>query len=136
MIKQIIPCELRGTDPAGSGEYGASRGSRTHNGIDYVCVPGCQVLSPVDGVITKRGYPYGDDLQWRYVQITDSDGLMHRLFYVEPSLGPMKRLRKGSIIGVAQDITQRYPDNGMQPHIHLEVKDQAGDYIDPEECGY
>ena len=136
MIKQIIPCELRGTDPAGSGEYGASRGSRTHNGIDYTCVPGCEVLSPVDGVISKLGYPYADDLTWRYVQITDSDGLMHRLFYVEPNVGIGQKISLNMAIGIAQDITLRYPDKGMQPHIHLEVKDQAGDYIDPEECGY
>ena len=126
MIRQAIECELRGSDPAGEGHYGASRGDRTHNGIDYKCVPGAAVLSPVYGEISKLGYPYAD-LQWRYIEITDDSGLHYRLFYVKPIdfLGVGSHIDEDDIIGIAQDISERYPDQGMTPHIHYEIKDQA-----------
>jgi hypothetical protein len=74
-------------DSAGQGTFGASRGGgkRSHKGTDYEMKAGELVDSPVVGEVTKIGFPYGDDLSYRYVQITDMDGINHRLFYVEPS---------------------------------------------------
>ncbi len=34
-------------DPAGSGHYGAPRGRRKHNGLDFLCVPGQTVVCPI-----------------------------------------------------------------------------------------
>ena len=79
MIKGIA--RKRIGDRWGQGHYGASRGSRTHNGIDYVLHCGTTVLSPVEGTVTKIGYPYSDDLSYKYIQITSEDGFQHRIFY-------------------------------------------------------
>jgi murein DD-endopeptidase MepM/ murein hydrolase activator NlpD len=130
-MKAIIPTELkkRTSDKWGEGYFGAPRGDRTHNGIDYECPPECQILSPVDGKITKHGYPYGDDLTFRYVQITTKDGYDHRLFYVEPILPIGRIVKKDTVIGFAQDLNERYPD--ITPHIHYEVKHE-GNYLNPE----
>lgn len=133
MIKQIVELEIR-NDPAGKGHYGAPRGERTHRGIDFVCTPGAAVLTPVGGIVTRLGYPYADDLSWRYVEVTTSaDKLRHRFFYVEPADNIKVGTHVGThtIIGAAQDIPRKYPDQQMIAHVHYEVKDQAGNYMDP-----
>lgn len=134
MIKQIVELQLRGIDEGGDGAYGASRdgGARVHNGVDYECVPGGVVLSPIVGKVTKIGFPYGDDLSWTYIEI-QSGLLFHRLFYVTPHelLLEGDDVAMGMDIGIAQDISQRYPK--CKPHIHYEIMDQAGNYLDPNE---
>lgn len=119
-------------DTAGSGEYGSSRGRRTHRGIDYLVAPGDEICSHIHGRVTKLGYPYGDDLTYRYVEVTCLAELKHRFFYVEPSVAIGDIVAPGEPVGVAQDITARYPDQGMLPHCHYEVKMGDG-YINPDD---
>ena len=119
-------------DAAGDGHFGAPRGSRTHNGVDYCCTPGGFVHSPVDGTVTKLGYCYTDDPYWRYVEVTDDSGLRHRLFYTLPLVLNDELVTAGQIIGEAQDVSQRYPGQGMKPHVHYEIMDASGSYINPE----
>lgn len=130
MIAQVVPLHVR-IDPAGSGHFGARRGGRSHRGIDYRCTPGLGVLSPAIGYVSKLGYCYSDDLTWRYVQVTDTGGLFHRLFYVDPSLQVGDRVTTESVVGVAQDISTRYPGQQMRPHVHYEVM-RDGEYLNPE----
>ena len=132
MIYPILEPVIR-MDQAGNGYYGAPRGDRTHSGVDYLCRPGGVVYAPVSGTVSKLGYPYADDLQWRYVQITDEAGDDHRLFYCLPVVSAGDYVHRGDVIAEAQDISERYPDQGMNPHIHYEVKQPDGTYRDPEE---
>jgi len=110
-------------DPAGDGNYGANRngGKRTHNGIDFLAVPGTTVQSPVAGKVTKLGYTYADDLSYRYVEITDDSSRRHRFFYVKPAVAVNDMVFVESIIGTAANICDRYPDREMKNHIHYEV---------------
>jgi len=118
----------RKSDKWGQGHFGAPRGDRKHNGIDYACLEGSEILSPVDGQVTKHGYPYADDLSFRYVQITNGER-KHRIFYVDPILPIGRIIKEGDVIGTAQDLEQRYPE--ITPHIHYEI--MIGDkYLDPE----
>ena len=133
-MKAIIATELRKriSDKWGAGHFGASRGSRIHHGIDYICPPESQVLSPVTGKITKLGYAYKKDENenpYRYVQITAQDDKQHRVFYVEPILAVGRYVREGDIIGFSQDLGERY--QGITPHVHYEIK-LDGRYLDPE----
>lgn len=123
----LTPSVIR-SDSAGEGHYGASRGSRTHKGIDYLCEPGAPVFAPCSGKVTKHGYPY-PDLSYHYIQITDGDR-DHRLFYCYPLIEVGEYVTEGQIVAEAEDITARYPGQGMQPHIHYEVK-EGGEYINP-----
>lgn len=124
---------LRGQDSWGSGAYKASRGSRTHNGIDYAAAPGTAILSPVAGRVTKLGYPYANDLSYRYVQLTAKDSrLLYRVFYIFPAVGLEDFVDRDCVIGYAQDIAARY-DSRMTNHIHFEIKDAAGVYYHPED---
>lgn len=129
-IKAVL--KKRVSDCHGSGHFGASRGSRTHNGIDYTCVKGAAIASPTSGTVTKIGYPYKDDLSFRYVEITDSLKLRHRVFYIHPSMHIEKgvKVTKNTIIGISQDLTGRY--DGITPHVHYEIKDMNGKFLNPE----
>lgn len=133
IIQQRTIMQLR-SDPAGDGSWQASRdgGKRRHNGIDLVCQPGGILISPLYGEVTKLGYAYGEDLFWRYIEITDRDRLKHRFFYANPIVKAGEIVTPLSSIGEMQNITLKYPNTGMTPHIHYGVKDQTGKYIKPE----
>jgi len=36
------------------------------------------------------------------------------------------------VIGKAQDVTARYPELDMAPHVHYEIITAEGEYLDPE----
>lgn len=137
-IQQVVTLGVR-SDSAGDGAFGSPRSKMkdgmlvkyTHCGIDLECFPVDPILSPINGKVTKLGYPYASDLSWRYIQVTDMDGMDHRFFYVNPTVYLGTQVFEGTTLGVAQDITERYPDRGMKPHIHYEIKDKGGAFIDP-----
>ena len=133
MITGTLPKRMN--DPWGSGEFGAPRGNRTHKGIDYACYPRTEIQTPVSGTVTKLGYPYGDNLKFRYVEVTADDGMRHRLFYVEPDIKRGAEVSAGDIVGISQDISSRYRDESkpaMINHVHYEILDDAGDPVNPE----
>lgn len=129
-MKAHIETELMGrvVDPWGQGHFGAPRGSRTHNGQDYCCPVGARILSPATGIVTNVGYPYGDDLTFRYVQVTDREGAEHRVFYISPLVRHGADVAEGQAIGLSQDLGKRYPD--ILQHIHYEIR-YRGEFVDP-----
>jgi len=123
----------RTSDNYGSGSYKASRGKRIHNGQDFAAPKGSICLSATSGIISKFGYPYADKLEYRYVEVT-TDGLKLRYFYVQPDpcLIVGDNISKRTRLGLVQDLTTAYP-NGMTNHVHFEIKQKDGSYIDPNE---
>jgi murein DD-endopeptidase MepM/ murein hydrolase activator NlpD len=132
MIKLTAP--ERGLDSFGSGAYGASRGNHTHRGVDFSALPNSIVHASRGGKVTKLGYPYSDDLDYRYVQVTDAYGLEWRYFYVKPSVAVDDVIRTGDSIGFVQDLDTRY--KGITPHVHLEIKDEDGTFINPKSVNF
>jgi len=126
LITSILP--VRGNDAHGSGAWGASRGSRTHKGIDFAAFPLTRICSPIDGECTKLGYPYGDDLSFQYVEVTDERGRQHRFFYLEPLVKVGDTIKTGQPLGTVQDLERRY--HGITPHCHYEIK-RNGEYLNP-----
>jgi len=132
--------EHRGADSWGDGSFGASRGGgkRSHKGIDYCADPGDEILSPATGSVTKLGYPYApkpsDKTTYRYVEITDYSGFRHRVFYIKPVVGMDRHIKEGEIIGIQQDIAEKYstPHKVMKNHCHYEILDLSNNPIDPE----
>ena len=109
---------IRG-DPAGDGRYGAKRGEKTHQGTDFLCIPGQDVYAPARATILRVANPYKDstysglllDCTWCYI----------KLFYLQPITGKGAEVYRGQVIGIAQDVTERYKGQAMLPHIHMEV---------------
>lgn len=129
MITAILP--QRGLDSHGSGDWQASRagGRRKHKGVDWLVPVGATVLSVVSGRVTKLGYPYADDLSYRYVEVTDPGGSRYRVYYIEPLVALNEAVYANRTpIGVAQDLGQRYP--GIPNHVHSEIK-RGSRHVDP-----
>lgn len=129
MIKLIAP--QRTNDVHGSGAWQAPRGYGKHRGIDIACLPDSIILSSTEGVVSKLGYMYNDDLSYRYVQVTTPDGYKIRYCYVEPDVKVRDTIEVGQPLGVVQDIGRRY--KGITPHIHLGVMNLEREYINPED---
>ena len=119
---------IRGSDTFGAGYFKAPRGKRTHNGVDPVTTTGAAFRSFNDGVVTKLGYPYADDLHYRYVQVTHADGSAWRYFYILPTVTMGQHIKTGDPLGTCQSLEPRYP--GITQHVHFEVM-RNGAYIDP-----
>ena len=108
------------SDPAGSGHYGAPRGKRKHDGIDFLCKPGQTVSCPIEtGLVVRLAYPY-ETTKYGGLLIKNKH-LAIKIFYLDPWPGIIGTLiSRGDPIGIAQDITERYGGQ-MRPHLHLAV---------------
>jgi len=78
--------------------------------------------------VTKLGWPYVGNFDIRYVQIS-CEKYRYRVFYVSPTVAVGDTVELGDIIGAAQSLKQLYP--GITDHVHLEVKDPDGAFVDP-----
>lgn len=109
------------SDAAGFGYFGAPRSNgRTHNGVDFECTVGQYVLSPIDGIVVRHARPYRDG-PLRGIEIKNGD-VSIKIFYMEPLKFFSDKVAPGELIGYTQDVTIRYPDQGMTPHVHLEMR--------------
>jgi len=110
---------IRGSDPWGNGHYGASRGSRTHLGCDFICTPGQHIVMPITGTVIRVANPYvNSDFSGLVIS---NHQITLKLFYFMPDLKYIgQTLPKGHFIGIAQDISKRYEE--MTPHIHVQVE--------------
>jgi len=111
---------IRKSDSHGSGEYGASRGAnRYHTGVDFICEPGQIIVSPCQGKIVRVARPYATGY-WLGVLIRN-EILSLFLFYLIPHKELIgQEVRAGHDIGIAQDISVKYP--GITPHIHMQIE--------------
>ena len=124
---KLTELQERGQDKWGSGAYLASRGGRDHNGVDLAVQPETEIKATFAGTVTKLGFPYGDDLNYRYVQIS-KDGYDYRIFYVHPIVNIGDEVTEDTIIGTSQNLNKRY--EGITEHVHLEVK-KDGEFVNP-----
>jgi len=130
LVRSTLQGEIR-VDPEGDGHFGASRGKHTHEGVDYVVTHHDPVFAIMDGKITRFGYPYDGNIEYRLCEIV-SGHVEAKLMYLHPFpylLG--EEVRQGQIIGAAQSISLKYTKD-MIDHIHTEVR-VNGRLVDPEE---
>lgn len=127
----VASMRSRRNDQHGSGQYGASRGGRTHRGLDVISVAGENVYSPIEGEIVREAVPYANDPSYRGLVIRGSGPWSDyevKLFYVEGFF--CGQVAPGDLVGTAQDLTTKYP--GITNHIHVEIR-KSGAFIDPFE---
>lgn len=109
------------SDTWGDGHYGASRGARKHEGVDYLAVPGQNIVAPVSGQLTRTVFPYRNNTNWMGCEIEGENCRIY-LFYMIPDDDKiMTFVTEGDVIGVAQDISKKY-DSKMMPHVHLQFE--------------
>lgn len=121
-------------DSRGDGHFGASRGRRTHNGLDIVVTPGSGVYCPIEGYMKRVAYPYGQgrrNKKWLGCAIEGTGlyrGYEVKIFYMDPFLLG-EYVYPNDIIGKAQAISKKY-SSSMIDHLHIEVR-YKGQLIDP-----
>jgi len=109
------------SDSAGDGHWQANRGDRRHKGIDLLCDPGQDILSPIKGFVTRVAYPYADDPSWKGIVI-QGDWCRIKMYYLDPFVRIGRQVTQGEVIGKAQNISLRYGGD-MRAHVHLEFEE-------------
>ena len=105
------------SDKQGDGHFGASRGNRTHQGLDFLCEPGQIVRAAISGKLS-RSRPYHNDTEYVGCGIWGKK-YMVKMWYFTPYEDLIHdQVKAGQEIGLAQDISQKY-GGSMLPHIHL-----------------
>jgi hypothetical protein len=113
-------------DAKGLGHFGAKRGYRIHQGVDFECKPGQDIVCPVDyATILREAIPYANDYKYRGLLLCN-DQVLIKMFYCEllPDMVGATVV-EGQVIAKAQNIAAKY-GKGMIPHIHLQI-----DKVDP-----
>ena len=106
-------------DPMGDGHFGMSRGAKKHNGVDFIATPGQAVFSPIDGKVVRKILAYENDSYYG-IEIEGKRATVS-LLYLQPLRGIVgSTIKKGEIVGTAQDISKRY-NKSMIPHIHMRI---------------
>jgi hypothetical protein len=117
-------------DAGGAGYYGARRTKEAagrkieyaHRGTDYQCRPGQVIKMPCTGKIVRHARPYVGDSEYDGVMI-EAKRLVMKIFYIELYDGIVGKIVKmGEPIGIAQDVSKRYPGSGVTPHVHVQIE--------------
>jgi hypothetical protein len=125
-IESPVPGPVVRDDKWGKGHFGSPRGSKAHDGLDLVVVPGQPVFSMIEGVVEKYEQCYRSDPRWTGIQIANTQ-LRVELWYMEPlHIKVNQFVRAGELLGAAQNISTKYPPTPkipypMTPHIHVRV---------------
>ncbi len=107
-------------DLEGDGNYGASRGTRLHKGVDYICREGQDIIAPFNMLITRIAKPKNasplSGIVWQ------KGKSLGKMFYFKPDNNLIgKPVYKGDVIGVAQSVSKDYKLPNMLDHIHFQV---------------
>jgi murein DD-endopeptidase MepM/ murein hydrolase activator NlpD len=119
------PLILR-NDNQGLGHFGAPRGGRKHQGIDFLADPGSAIMAPISGILRPLTV-YATDTRWKGVSIKNNT-IEVKIFYMHPLIVSNTHVYTGTRIGTAQDRASISP--GMKNHIHIEVY-LNGKLVDP-----
>ncbi len=117
---------VRTRDEWGEGHFGASRGDHLHNGTDYICIPGQDIVSPISGVIMREAKPYAG--QHYSGCVIEGPLIAIKMFYLNmlPNLVG-RHVKQGELLGRAQDISKRY--HHITPHIHVRIEKMDPDLL-------
>lgn len=133
---------VRNHDSWGAGNFGASRdgGSRKHDGLDFLTVPGDEIVAVIPGRVVRTGWAYPDGkMNSIHLHGTgEFDGWQVQYLYVNPDaalVGPP--FQPGDRIGIAQDVagywTAKSPGHAepMKNHCHLRITIVESRLVDP-----
>lgn len=123
---------VRDCDPLGCGYFGASRGDRSHQGIDFIVTENQSIRAPFDCKVLRYGYPYTDDSSYRLVEIQGTgkeSAYTAKVMYIKPTLPVGATVKKGAALCKADSLARKFGPT-MTPHVHFELR-YNGLLIDP-----
>lgn len=115
-------------DVMGGEPYTIARGfSEEHEGIDFAAQEGTSVYNACIGTVSDVGY---DDSRGNYIEICSEDGKTFIYDHLKDTAIPVvgSDIKSGMKIGEVGNT-----GNSTGPHLHYAVKDENGEYINPEE---
>lgn len=127
-LKNIVSNFKIREDKHGSGKFGANRISHKHQGIDLLVQDKEKVIAPFNMDFLRHATPYKNDNRYTGGLYKFKDGYI-KIFYMTPS-SARKEIKKGDIIGYAQNITKKYSPS-MLNHIHVETYDNGMNLMNP-----
>jgi hypothetical protein len=110
---------VRTCDLAGCGHFGASRGNKTHKGLDIIAQPYSKIYAPISGTIRKL-FVYSGSTEMKGLEITNGT-IRVKLFYVDTNLFNGDFIASEEFVGLAQDVASYHNNKTMTPHVHLEL---------------
>lgn len=120
------------SDKRGNGRFGASRGNRTHEGVDITTEPNTKFEFPIELKFIRYAYPYKGITKIKGGLFMDKKGRVWKFFYLNPNI----KADFTTSIGTSQDIAGYYAkeknQDGMINHVHAEVRDKNGILLNPE----
>jgi len=100
---------------------------RTHNGTDFICETGADVMAVLDGTVTDI---YEDAMMGNCIRI-DHGANLESLYC---GVKPVEQLEKGDLVSVGQIIGSAgagvLAESAQECHLHLEMYDE-GYHVDP-----
>ena len=107
-------------DSEGDGNYGSRRAGKRHNGIDYLCNKGADIVAPFRMFLERVSYPKRNSslsgIAWKTGK---SSG---RMWYFSPKLSLLNTwVKQGEIIGQAQSVSYDYNLPNMKDHVHFQI---------------
>ena len=120
----IWPVKGRITSPFGNRVHPISGTVQFHNGVDIAAVTGTPIKAPFSGTITRIFYAEKGGKQM-VMKLNNgfTAGFAHLDSY---SVKEGQKVNKGQIIG-----TTGSTGKVTGPHLHLTMRDAAGNYVDP-----
>ena len=127
---------IRGDDE-GNGQFGASRGTQIHQGVDFIAEAGQTIQSPITGkLIVGPAYNNGSRPSLRKVKILGTGnytGYSVSLLYVDGKLDLVEKIvEAGQNIGKMQDMASLYGPS-MTNHLHFAMYRSNGLPVNTEE---
>ncbi|MCH7789893.1 MAG: peptidoglycan-binding protein, partial [Acidobacteria bacterium] len=115
------------SDSEGDGNFRSQRTHGPHEGVDITVRPGQMVPAPIDGVVIKKSLVYHEDnegLHSTHIEGTGKwTGYTVKMFYMNnAALKEGAPVKRGALLGPAQDVSLRHEKKNMTPHIHYEVR--------------
>jgi murein DD-endopeptidase MepM/ murein hydrolase activator NlpD len=124
--------KIRGCNSSGCGAFGASRGSRVHNGVDVIAAPYTNIFAPFDGVLLRKGYRIysSSKPELTGIEIKSDTNYKSKLFYVTTNLPIGHSFKAGDVIAQVQNMKQYYTNPEMPNHVHKELRNPSGKVVD------
>ena len=115
-------------DILGGEPYTIARGfSEEHEGIDFAAPEGTSIYNTCSGTVSDAGY---DDTRGNYIEIRSEEGKTFIYEHLKDTAIPVvgSKIKSGMMIGEVGNT-----GNSTGPHLHYAVKDENGEYINPED---